>query len=264
MAERTILLTGAAGRIGRAVVQGLSDEPGLYLTDIIPGEEAQARLGDICGERYHQANLASREEVGRLFASLLPIDAIVHLAASWRDSDDILRNMIRATTVLMEVAIEQGLSRYVYASSSAVTEFHELARPEAGHPAYWERSSPPTIDESTDLRAPNLYGVAKIWTEYHARFLHDVHGIRTIGLRIGNFTTREGFDDLGECPRRRALLDCDAVQLVRLALDTEAVECEVFNAISWPPETPGVWLDVSKAQEMLGYRPSLGRDHGQR
>jgi hypothetical protein len=87
--------------------------------------------------------------------------------------------------------------------------------------------------------------------------LTDVHGLRTIGLRIGNFTTREGFARLNDMRKKRALLANDAVQLVSRCIEDETLTCEVFNAISWTPGSPGVWLDTSRACELLGYQPSL-------
>ena len=116
---------------------------------------------------------------------------------------------------------------------------------------------PHVIDEEVETRAINHYGVAKIWMEYHARMLSDSRGVKTIGLRIGNFTAKKDLSDLNERQKKRALLAEDAVQLVKSCIENEEIICEVFNAISWPGGSEGVCYDTSKAQSMLNYSPSL-------
>ncbi len=264
--KKKILLTGAAGRIGTALTLGLKDSYELYLADIKPREAVAVKDRIYQSDRYFQVNLSNREEASQLFGNLPQIDVLVHFAASWKNlaegqqragtADDILKNMITLTVYLTEVALDYGVSKYIYASSGAAVEFYSRQAAEQGTPFHLQES-PPIIHEEVTERAPNHYGVAKIWMEYHAKMLSDTHGVSTIGLRIGNFTVKEDLSDLNERQKKCALISKDAVQLVRKSIENEQISCEVFNATSWPPGSPGVWLDTSRAQKMLGYKPSL-------
>jgi len=251
-----ILLTGAAGHIGSALAFGLKDHYELYLADIKSIEEVSGKGAIYQSNRYFSVNLSDRDEVARLFETLPSLDVLLHFSASWRSIDEILRTMIVQTTYLTEAALDHGVTKYIYASSGAAVEFYEIQAIKEGRPFHLQKH-PPVVDETMQPRAPNHYGLAKIWMEYHARMLSDSRGIKTIGLRIGNFTTKADLSDLNEKQKKRAFLADDAVSLVKSCIENDDITCEIFNAISWPPGSEGVSYDTSKAQSMLGYNPSL-------
>ena len=180
MPSKTVLLTGAAGRIGTALTLGLQDTYDLYLADIQP-REAAAHKGPLYrSQRYVQVDLSQRQGVSALFRGLPPIDVLLHFSASWADTDQVLRDMICQTTYLTDAAVEHGVTQYIYASSCAAVQFWMVQAAREGNPFHLQER-PPTIDETTPHRAPNHYGLAKVWMEVHARMLADVHGLRTIG-----------------------------------------------------------------------------------
>lgn len=242
--KKKILLAGAAGRIGTALTLGLKDSYELYLADIKPQEAVAGKDKIYQSDRYFQIDLSKREEVDGLFSNLPQIDALVHFAASWKNLDDILKNMLTSTAYLTEVAVDHGVSKYIYPSTSDLYESPQEVR--------WDTW--PLVTH----RTVSYYRLAKIWIEHHAKMLSDAYGVSTIGLRIGNFTPeREDLSDLKVYQRKRVLISKDAVQLVKKSIENEKTLCEVFEVTSWPPDTPGVLLDTSRAKRVLGYEPSL-------
>src|SRR5262249_33547641 len=106
---RTVLMTGAAGKCGRALLPHLANRYTLSLTDVLPLE-----AGDV---RSQAADLG---DVDRLAQLCRGVDTVVHLAASsdlattW---EPLLRNNIIGSYHLLRAAALAGCRRVVLASS---------------------------------------------------------------------------------------------------------------------------------------------------
>jgi uronate dehydrogenase len=163
MTRRTILMTGAAGRIGRVLTTALADRYALLLTDAQPLEAP--------GTAFVQADLAEAE---RLAALCRGVDTVLHLAASsdlttsW---EPILRNNIIGCHHLFRAAAEGRCRRVVLASSIHAVD------------AYPKGASP--IDGRVRALPRTLYGASKAWAEALASVHAHGGSLSAICLRLG-------------------------------------------------------------------------------
>jgi nucleoside-diphosphate-sugar epimerase len=118
--QRTVLVTGAAGFIGRHLVEHLSSQG----RPVIGVDLRAAPAGPVEGAsvRHVVADLRTAD----LRPLLDGVSSVVHLAAlpgvrpSWARFDEYVESNVLATRRLLEAATETGLRRLVIASSSSV------------------------------------------------------------------------------------------------------------------------------------------------
>ncbi len=118
-----VLLTGAAGRLGRPTIQALINRKHrVVATDRI--------YRKTLGNEYVVADLT---DLDKAYALLQSVDAVVHLANHPHATDpDLCATYHNNTTVnanITQAAAELGLKRIVYASSITVATGHRLAGP---------------------------------------------------------------------------------------------------------------------------------------
>src|SRR5947208_10453554 len=117
-----ILITGAAGNIGRVLREGLRGRyPVLRLSDIAPLDPARP------GEEVVRADLANAAEVD---AMMQGVDAVVHLGGiSVEDTwDKILPNSVAGTWNIFDPARRHGVRRVVYASPHHAVGYYRRGR----------------------------------------------------------------------------------------------------------------------------------------
>ena len=160
---RTVLLTGAAGKIGGFFHNAYTGTYDFRLTDIV-------EPADTKGVRFTQADLSDKGAIRPLFDD---IDTVVHLGAdpsmeaTW---ESLLPNNVIATYNVFEAAHQAGCRRVVYASSiNAVL----------GYPADQQ------VNTSQPVYPINLYGATKCWGEALARYYSAAHGLSSLCLRFG-------------------------------------------------------------------------------
>lgn len=165
MIYKRILLTGAAGLLGKVLRQKLSPQVEfLRSTDI-------AELADPSrNEEFVQADLGDLSAATKLVAD---IDAIVHFGGISKeaDFDTISRVNINGFHNLYEAARQAGVKRVVFSSSVHTTGFYEQTQ---------------VIDATAPYRPDSYYGVAKVFGEALAQLYWDKHGLETVSLRIGS------------------------------------------------------------------------------
>jgi len=221
-----ILITGAAGNIGRTLREGLrSRYPVLRLSDIAPMEPARS------GEELAPADLANFAEVEK---AMQGVDCVVHLGAMATEAawDKILPNNIAGTWNVFEAARRAGVRRVVYASSHHAVGFYRRAR---------------FIDATVTPRPDGPYGVSKVFGEGVGRLFADKHAMTVACLRIGAFLER---------PKDRRhmrvwLSPRDAVQLVGCCIDAPDYHFIVVYGVS--ANTRGRYRNVGL--DFLNYRP---------
>jgi nucleoside-diphosphate-sugar epimerase len=165
MASATkVLVTGSAGRIGRAVVaelqarglpvRGFDRAPTPGLTDAVVGNLTDA-----------EALRRAAEGVGTL----------VHLAATPDDADfltELLPNNIVGVYHVFEAARQAGVRRLVLASSGQVV--------------WHQRFTGPLPIRATDPVTPRAwYAAAKVFLEAAGRAYAEAHGLSVIAARLG-------------------------------------------------------------------------------
>ncbi len=161
---KNILLTGAAGRIGKSLRENLRGAyPLLRVTDIALLGAAQA------GEEVQQADLTDLEAVERVMDG---IDCVVHMAAQGVEADwaNVLNKNIVAVYNVFEAARKMKVKRVIYASSHHAIGFYRRSR---------------VIDNTVAPRPDSRYGVSKVFGEALGRLYADKHGLSVACIRIG-------------------------------------------------------------------------------
>lgn len=160
-----ILLTGAAGGLGRVLRQRLTGNCAvLRVSDRADLGAAQA------GEEVVLADLGDAPAVHALVEG---VDAIVHLGGISVESPwaAVLQGNIVGVYNLYEAARKHGVKRVVFASSNHVTGFYRQSE---------------TIDAAAPARPDGLYGLSKAFGEDLSRLYFDRYGIETACVRIGS------------------------------------------------------------------------------
>jgi uronate dehydrogenase len=227
--DQTLLLTGAAGRIGRMLRPRL-ERPGraLRLLDTVdpgPGEPPD-------GADTVVASVTDRDA---LAGAVRGVDAVVHLAgisgeAPW---DDILDSNVGGTHCVLEAARAAGVSRVILASSNHAAGFHPRQRdlPAAAAP-----------------RPDTYYGWSKAAGEALARLYADRFGMDVACLRIG--TCRERPPDVRSLATW--LSPDDAARLVEACLSAQRPGFRIVWGIS---RNTRRWWSLAEGKE-LGYEPA--------
>lgn len=217
-----LLLTGAAGRLGRVL------RPRLRQWARILRVSGRAQLEPAAAdEELAPCDLADRGGVERLLEG---VDAVVHMGGiSTEDRfEAILESNIVGVYNLYEAARRQGVRRVVYASSNHVTGFYRTDE---------------VVDTTQPHRPDGLYGVSKCFGEDLSRFYFDRYGIETVCLRIGSsFATVSN----------RRMLDTylshdDLTELVRCSLMAPGVGHTIVYGVSANRNT---WWDNRHAQHL--------------
>jgi uronate dehydrogenase len=227
---QTLLLTGAAGYLGRQLAPGLMPLARRLRVSDLPGPLTVADLPADADRK--PCDLADGVAVHAL---LQGVDAIVHLGGVAVEGpwEPILQANIRGLHHLYEAARRQGVKRVVFASSNHVTGCYEQAQ---------------TIRPTDPPRPDGNYGLSKHFGEGIASLYWDRYGIETVCLRIGTALPRP--------PDRRALATWlslpDLLRLVTAALTRPGVGFLVAYGISANTRR---FYDSGAAWERLGYVP---------
>jgi uronate dehydrogenase len=227
-----VAITGAAGRIGRALMPGLAsaghDVRGI---DVVRPDEPWS-------DRVVVADVGSDDAA--LTTVLTDADAVVHLAAIVDETDfaTAVDTHLRLTHRVLEGARALGVGRVVYASSNHAVGFTP-------------RASMVPID--TRARPDTYYGFGKAAAEALCSLFHDRHGLAVACLRIGSFRER---------PTTRRELSTwlspgDAIRLVDACLQATNLGFAVVYGISnntrrWWDDAPG---------RAIGYEPKDDAEH---
>ncbi len=168
--KKRILVTGAAGFIGSALIHALNErgQENILAADILGSDERWRNLPALKFDDYLQADeLLEAVE----FGALGKIDTIFHLGAcsatTEKDGDYLIANNYRYTQRLAEWSLANG-ARFVYASSAATY----------GDGAQGMDDRDPALAK---LRPLNLYGYSKHLFDLHAQrrgYLDDIVGIK--------------------------------------------------------------------------------------
>ena len=169
----TVLLTGGAGYIGSHMAHELADagEPFIVLDDLSNGfvrllpRQAEFVRGDVGDSKLLADLFQSRS-----------IDTIVHFAGSTLVSESIrtplqyYRNNTANSTTLIECAINAGVRRFIFSSTSAV----------------YGKSSTIPIHEDAKTEPASPYGWSKLMVERILRDASAASGLRYAILRYFN------------------------------------------------------------------------------
>lgn len=203
----TILITGAAGRLGTELRRGLAPlARKLRLADV-------AEIGDL--QPNEEAVIFDLADEAAVHKAVEGVDTIVHFggAPMERPWDEVLNANIRGSYHIYEAARKHGVKRVVYASSVHAIGYHKLE----DH-----------IDANARQRPDSLYGLSKCFVENLGQLYWDKFGIESVMLRI--------FSSFPEPADRRMLWSWlsfdDCIRLVTAALTAPCVGCTISFGMS--------------------------------
>ncbi|MFB6112253.1 MAG: NAD-dependent glucose-6-phosphate dehydrogenase Azf [Halobacteriaceae archaeon] len=237
--DEPVLLTGAGGRVGRAIRDRLGGEYDWRLLDRRPPED----------EPRHEFTVADVTDGAAVRAAMADVGAVIHLAADPRPEapwESVLENNIDGTRTVFEAAVEAGVEKVVFASSNHAVGHYETGR----QPDIYRRTDPLTLDGTELPRPSNLYGVSKAAGEVLGRYYHDEADLSVACVRIGNLT--EGQPPEGyERGQAMWLSHRDCAHLFDRCLKAD-YEYEIVYGIS---DNANAFYDLDRARDVLGYEP---------
>jgi nucleoside-diphosphate-sugar epimerase len=272
-----LVVTGASGKAGRAVVRDLIEhEHDVLGVDLVSPTESPAAF-----------LLADLTDFAQAVECLAGVEAVVHLAAipapGIHTDEATFRTNILSTYNVFEAARLLGLRRVVWASSETIL----------GLPFKREQPAYAPIDEEHPAYPESSYALSKLLAEELGRQLCRWSGTPYVALRFSNIMEPEDYERFpsfwSDATLRRwnlwGYVDArDVAQSCRLALNADvggehfivAAADTVMNRPSrqlmaeiYPSVpcrlTPGDFdtlLSIEKARKLLGYQPVWSwRDH---
>jgi nucleoside-diphosphate-sugar epimerase len=269
-----VLVTGAAGRIGRAVLGALAT------TGIAAHALVLADPGDLDADAVFIGSAADPSVVR---AALRGVDGVIHLAAlatpELGTPLEVFGGNVCATFVVLDEAGRAGVPRAVIASSLSITGL-PFARTLL-HPPYLP------VDVAMPVQIEDPYALSKQTDELTAAMVARRYGIGVVALRypfVGGFDERlPGFaalaadrPEIGARDMWSYLETRDAARAALMALDFDGPGAQVFyvaaprTLVPYPTaelldrfhpdvprraEFPGrtVPIDLAPARDLLGF-----------
>lgn len=232
--RRTVLVTGAAGRIGSDFAERYAERYDLRLMVRRPPEDGGL-------ERWGEVVTGTLDDLDGLKRLCAGVDTVLHLAADASPSatwGSVLPTNIVGTYNVYVAAKAAGCRRVVYASSiHAVSGY--------GPDVQVKTSEPPNPGD--------LYGVSKVFGEALGRYMAEQEGLSVIAVRIGGFQPPETARDPGNVGMLDAFVsERDLAQLLARCIDVEGLRWAVLHGLSGNRYNR---LDISDARALLGYAP---------
>jgi nucleoside-diphosphate-sugar epimerase len=266
---KNVLITGAYGRVGTAIIDHLADDDRYEFTylDRTDHDEHETFVADVS------------DGVSAIRPAFEGQDVVVHLAAvpdTDADWPTVFENNVLGMYNALEAARDAEVEQFVFGSSN-----HAVGTYEAEHaPELYDPEFDLTVDHTVPHRPDSYYGASKAFGEDLGRFYAEdlefprrfyalrlcrvergaydhPHGIADLGVDQGRW--EKGSDEYEEAvDRMRAMWQSrrDLAQLVERCLADDSVEFDVFYGVS---DNERSWFDIEHARDVLGYDP---RDSG--
>jgi uronate dehydrogenase len=248
-----IVITGAAGNIGRIATEELEEDHDLVLVD----RRRVAGRSSIVGDLSSADSAPSRRGRGaRWETAFADADVVLHLAAvlhgaSFRAGGwaRIRRDNIDATWNVLEAAAWHRVPRVVMGSSGwAIRATDHDREGSAGHEI--------GIGSDAAPRPLTTYGLSKAIGEIAGRMFVDEGRLQTlIAVRIGHCPP-EGRHSLNPWLRRRWIGRRDMASLLRRCVEADVTGYHVVYGVS-VPDSP---YDLTHTRRLLDWLPEQGAE----
>ncbi len=222
---KTILITGAAGRIGTFLRPELAGKYKLRLSDKQPIRDLKP------GETFMRGDISNMKDALRITKG---VDAVVHFGgqSGEHDWEHILQANIIGFHNTLDAARRNGVKRFLVATSNHAVGFYSVTQ---------------TIDHRVYPKPDSRYGVSKVFNEALSSLYADRYGMEMFCMRIGNVNS-------APIDRRRLAIWIsarDMAQLVTIGLEWPKLHFEIVYGIS---DNARAWFDNVNAYRM-GYQP---------
>lgn len=245
--DQPVLLTGAGGRVGQAILRGIGTSYEWRLLDREPLSAGERPPG-VDREDVYVADITDESAVANAVSGC---GAVIHLAGDPRKTapwDSVLTNNIDGTQVVLEAAEAAGVDRFVFASSNHVVGAYET---DDRTPELYRQTDEFTLDGSELPRPGNLYGVSKATGELLCRYYHDAYDVSVVCVRIGNLSKDRPPTEY-ERGHAMWLSHRDCAHLFDRCLEAD-YEFEIVYGIS---DNDRKYYSLSRARDVLGYEPT--------
>ncbi|NHZ91394.1 NAD-dependent epimerase/dehydratase family protein [Massilia sp. CCM 8733] len=233
MTARKVLVTGAAGRIGRSFVR---EQHGRF--DLRLGDLDSAALAHMGGE----AVLLDVTDLDACMRACAGVHTVLHLAADPLPDADfhaslLPTNIIGSYNVFL-AAKAQGCRRVVFASSAQAVE---------GYPLDVQ------VQENMAPRPKNMYGVSKAFGEALASLFADVGDpLVTVAVRIANVAAFHAGERYSARDVAAFISARDVVHLLARCIDADLSGFTVVHGVS---DNRYKRLAIERTRSVLDYRP---------
>lgn len=236
-----VLLTGAAGRLGRVVVAELGGELDLRLLDRAPAPDLPGLV------------VADITDAGALDRVMPGVDVVLHFAGDARPAAtyaDVRTANADGTYEVLAAAVRHGVPKVVFASTNRVVEAASPLR---------RRGGAGVLTVEHPVAPDTLYGASKAYGEALAAQFAHAHGLRVVSLRLGSVDPSPE-PTVADKPRAWALWLSrrDLVGLVRAAVRADWDGARVVYACSANTRR---WWDLADTAAVLGYHPVDDSEH---
>lgn len=230
--SRTVLITGAAGRIGSILANHL---------DTLGSERYDLRLADLKegGKRELQLDITDLSACREVCEG---VDTVIHLASIASPDasfEALLPANIAGTYNVFRAATDAGVRRIVFASSAQAVEGYPL-----------------DVQVRTDMpvRPKNLYGVSKAFGEALAAYFAYEEGLETVAVRIGAFEYPNEWDRMGSRDLSAWVNPEDLCELLAHCVEAD-LGGEPFAIAHGISDNRFKRLDLTDTRTRLGYAP---------
>lgn len=244
-----VTITGAAGVIGRQIVEELSGSHELCLIDLLPVPGYKTIIANLA--QYHawtRWRPWRRFQTPRWEEAFEGTDVILFLANDPRVKyceKGVLGNNIQMTWNVLQAAVRHQVSRVVYASSNWVVKAKELELAPACY-----RPNGPKISSDVSPRPITAYGITKAFGEIAGQTLVDEEQLESfVSVRIGAY----GMVPPANCEARNRWIGVrDMRSLLRRCVEAEFKGFHIVYGISAQPTSP---YDLSYTCSLLAWEP---------
>ena len=228
-----VLITGAAGLIGRQLTRALESAHELILGDIRPTDDPRSVLLDVT-------------QPVSVCAAMRNVDAVFHTAiASGHEGDfeDAAFNQLRfdvnvkGTWNVLDAAAKAGVRRFVHTSSLMVV---------------WGYGAPQSVASDAPARPVGTYAVTKYLAEVACEHVAKTHGLSVVCLRIAKPIDLTDRAWKRQRMRPQWIAFPDLLEAYRLALIAPEISFEIITVVGVSSRCR--W-DLSKARRVLSYEP---------
>ena len=241
-----VLLTGAGGRVGQAILGHIGTEYEWRLLDREPLPDSKLP-DDIDDDDVYVGDVT---DDAALASAMDGAGAVIHLAGDPRPEapwDSVLANNIDGAQAVYEAAVREGVEKFAFASSNHAVGAYET---NGRTPDIYRPGDEFVLDGTEPFRPANLYGVSKATGEILGRYYHDEYGLSVVCVRIGNLTRDHPPRDY-ERGQAMWLSYRDCAHLFERCLVAD-YGFEVVYGIS---DNDRKYYSIDTAREVLGYDP---------